>query len=82
MGCGGFGFCRGRRRPYEARDRLEQSFAVAERQSELFQITIRNVREHVRVDRIVAKGGLVAAEAETAKPLADIHGRASHGSAP
>ena len=76
-----FGCCRGRRRPCEARDRLEQSFAVAERQSELREIALSEIGEHVRVDRVVAKGGLVAAEAETAKPPADVHGRASHRSA-
>jgi len=80
LGVGRFGFCLGCRESHEASDRLQQPFAVAERQSELFEIAIGEIGEHVHVDRIVAKGGLVAAEAETAKPPADVHGRASHGS--
>jgi hypothetical protein len=36
-------------------------------------------RQQIRVDFIVAKIGFVLAEAETAKPPADIHGRAPHG---
>jgi len=37
------------------------------------------VGENVRVDLIVSEIRLVLAEAETAKPPADIHGRAPHG---
>ena len=76
---GGFGFCRGRGWSSEAGDRLQQSSAVAERQSELLEVAVSEIGEHLHVDRIVAKGGLVLVEAETAKPPADIHGRASHG---
>ena len=52
---------------------------MAERQSELLEVAVSEIGEHLHVDRIVAKGGLVLVEAETAKPPADIHGRASHG---
>jgi hypothetical protein len=40
MSSGGFGSCRGRRYPREARDRLQQSFAVAERQSEFLKLAV------------------------------------------
>ena len=35
--------------------------------------------QQVRVDLVVPELRLVLAESETAKPPADIHGRASHG---
>jgi len=80
MGVGGFGFCPGRGQPNKAGDRLQHSFAVAERQSELFEVAISEIGEHVRVDPVVPELALVFAEAKAAKPLADIHGRAPHGS--
>ena len=79
MGCGGFGFRRGRRRSHEARDRPQQSFTIAERHPKLFEVAVGEIGEHVHVDCVVAKGGLVLTEAESAKPNADIHGRAPHG---
>jgi hypothetical protein len=40
---------------------------------------VRQPRQEVRVDLIVSEPLLVLTEAETAKPVADVHGRASHG---
>jgi hypothetical protein len=59
--------------------RLEQSFAPASGNPSFSKSPSRDVREQVRVDRIVAKRGLVAAEAETEKPPANVHVRAPHG---
>ena len=39
----------------------------------------RQLRKHFRIDLVVSKLLLVLVEAETAKPLADFHGRAPHG---
>jgi hypothetical protein len=68
-------------RSREAGDRVEKSFAVAQQQSELFEVAVLEIGEHVHLDCVVAKGGLVLTEAETTKPHAEIHGRAPHGSA-
>jgi len=57
----------------------QQSFAVAERDAELFEVAVGEVGEHVRVDLVVSKLLPVLTEAETAQPFADIHSRAPHG---
>ena len=44
-----------------------------------FEVGVGQPRQHVRVDLVVPEIRLVLAEAETAKPPADIHGRAPHG---
>jgi hypothetical protein len=43
------------------------------------EVAIGEIGEHVEIDLVFSKLFLVSAEAETAKPTADIHGRASHG---
>jgi hypothetical protein len=73
---GGFKSCHESR---EGGDRLQKSFAVAERQSELFEIAVSEIGKHVRVDLVVPEPLLIFAESETAKPPADIHGCATHG---
>ena len=45
-------------------DRLEQALAVPEEYAELFEVAVGQVRQDFRVDRVVAKCGLVLAESE------------------
>ena len=69
------GFARG-----QCCDRVEQLRPIAKSgDANILEVVARQPREHLRVDFIVSKIGLVLAEAETAKPPADIHGRAPHG---
>jgi len=78
-GLGGLGWRRRGGRRGEARDRLQNAFAVAKRQPKLFQVAVCEIGKHVRVDLVVPESVFVLAESETAKPTADIHGRASQG---
>ena len=48
----------------QIRDRLEQALAVPEWHAKLFEITVGQFRQDFRVDRVVAKCGLVLAETE------------------
>jgi hypothetical protein len=43
------------------------------------EVAIGEIGEHIEIDLVVSEIGLVLAKAETAKPPADIHGRAPHG---
>ena len=61
-------------------DRGEQHAPIAYgRNADLLEVLGRQVREDRLLDPVIAKRGLVLAKAETAKPPADIHGRAPHG---
>jgi len=50
------------------------------RDANIFEVVCRQPRQHVRVNLVVSELLLVLTEAEAAKPIADIHGRAPHGS--
>ena len=50
------------------------------RDADLPQVLDCQVREDRLADPVVKKRSLIFAKAETAKPLADIHGRAPHAS--
>ena len=70
----------GRRRRRQCGDRGEQHAPVAYgRDADLLQVLDRQVREDRLPDPVVAKRSLIFAKAETAKPPADVHGRAPHG---
>ena len=58
---------------------LQQSFAVAERDAELFEVAVSEIGEHVHIDLVVAKLLPVLTEAKSAQPFADIHSRAPYG---
>jgi hypothetical protein len=47
--------------------------------ADVSEVVCRKLRQHVQIDFVVSKLLLVLTEAETAKPLADIHGRAPYG---
>src|SRR5271166_1983515 len=70
-----------RRRRRQCGDRSEQQAPVAYgRNADLLQVLDCQVREDRLPDPVVEKRSLIFAKAETAKPLADIHGSAPHGS--
>jgi hypothetical protein len=61
-------------------DCVEQSQPVASSgDADVLEDVVRQPRQQVRVDLVVSEIRLVLAEPETAKPPADIHGRAPHG---
>jgi hypothetical protein len=61
-------------------DCAEQPKPVAESgDANVLEAGVRQLRQQVRVDLVVPEIRLVLTETETAKPPADIHGRAPHG---
>jgi hypothetical protein len=58
----------------KCRNRPQQSFAVAERNSELFEVAVGEIGEHIHIDLTVSKLILVLPEAEIAKPHPHVHG--------
>ena len=68
MACGG-----------QRSDRGEQPAPIADgSDADVLEIVRRQLRQHVCIDLVVPKIRLVLAETETAKPPADVHGRAPH----
>ena len=59
----------------EARDRLEQAFAVAHRHAEFFEVAVRQVGQNFGVDFVFAEQRLVLTETEAAQPSPNIHDR-------
>jgi hypothetical protein len=52
---------------------------ASSRDADVLEDGVRQPRQQVRVDLVVPEIRFVLAEPETAKPAADIHGRALHG---
>jgi hypothetical protein len=64
----------------QLRDSGEQLASITDgSDTDLPKVFRRYVTEDLFVDAVLAKSGLVLVETETAKPTADVHGRASHG---
>jgi hypothetical protein len=59
------------------RNRLEQALAMPQRHTELFEIALGQLPEHLDVYFVVAENGLVAAKPEAAQPITDVHARVS-----
>jgi hypothetical protein len=71
-----------RRRRFDGRggDRGEKPAPVANRgDPDVLEVVRRQLRQHVRIDLVVSEIRLVLAEAEAAKPPANVHGRAPPG---
>ena len=47
---------------------------MAEHDPELFQIRLGQLRQNLKIDRVVAKRRFILRKAETAQPLRDVHG--------
>ena len=58
-------------------NRLEQALAMPQRHTELFEIALGQLPEHLDVYFVVAENGLVAAKPEAAQPITDVHARVS-----
>ncbi len=68
------------RRVGQSGDGRKQPAPVADRgDADVPEVVRRQLRQDVRVDPVVSKVLLVLTETETAKPPADVHGRAPHG---
>ena len=48
---------------------------MPERKAEVLEVLIRQFRQDVAVDFVLAKDGLVLTEAEPSEPIADLHSR-------
>ncbi len=62
-------------------DRAQHLQPVPERNTEVLEVLIGQLRQNVAVDFIVAECRFILAEAETSQPIPDIHGGAPTGSA-
>jgi hypothetical protein len=60
-------------RAAQIRDCLENALARSERQADLFEIGLRQLRQNISLDFALAKRVLVLAKPKTAQPSADIH---------
>ncbi len=58
----------GARRGLQCSNRPEQLFARAERQTELFEVTLVQLRQYVPIDLISAERVLVTLQAQRAQP--------------
>ncbi len=47
--------------------------------AKVLQVFSRQLRQNLAVDRVLAKSGLVLAEAETSQPVSHVHGRGPKG---
>ncbi len=73
-GAGGGDGDGGRRlRRRQAGDCLQDALAVAERQTELFEVALSQVANDIQVDQVVAKCGLVPFKAKASEPSGDVH---------
>ena len=54
-------------------DRLQDALAVAERQTELFEVVFGQLANDIHVDQVVAKCGLVPFKTQTSEPSGDVH---------
>ncbi len=50
--------------------------------AKVLQVFSRQLRQNLAVDRVLAKSGLVLAEAETSQPVSHVHGGGPEGSRP
>ena len=64
-------------------NRLQDALAVAERQTELFEVALGQLANDIHVDQVVAKCGLMPFKTKASEPSGDVHdvlgGRARHG---
>ena len=58
----------------EGGDGLEEPLAVAERQTELFEVALVQLWQNIALDRVLAERRLVLGQPEAPQPIADIHG--------
>jgi hypothetical protein len=69
-----------RRRGSEVPDRFEQAFAVTERDAELLEVALGQLRQHLGVDFALAERGLILTQAKASQPTSEIHHRVLTGS--
>ena len=64
----------------QGRNRLEESFTVAQGHAKLTEVALRQLRQNFGVDFALTKHRFILTETEAAQPTADIHGRIPTGS--
>ena len=59
--------------PRADRNRLQDALAVAQRQTELFEVVFVQFANDIHVDQVVAKCGLVPFKTQPLEPSGDVH---------